>query len=136
MASWYGSTWGSPSGKTKGKGKKGSSYKGGSSKGDEWEQPTWDAAEPADRSGRIQTRFQYGKLALRASADADGSCLVDIGKYGVQKVKKSDREIVKLEAVAAALTVENSHLVRRPGTGLSEARPTWHKHNSIRSIKK
>jgi hypothetical protein len=123
MASWsYGR-------KGKGKGKyqsqpweakgRGKPY-GKGNKQEEWSEQ-W-AGEPAEertqKTTRIPGNYQFVKASLRTAADVDGSCMAGYSKKS--GVKLADRAFVSKDNLRECLTVDNSHLVRRPGVGLSE----------------
>lgn len=108
-----GGAWGSDKGGWEhwagkaGKGKKPPSW-------DAWEEPAGEG-EGIEKTGRIWSRYQLSKKILRASANTDGSCF---WKEGHRKI--SDQKFLAKESLKEAMTAESSHLVRRPGVGLSE----------------
>ena len=98
---------------TQSKGKK------GSHKGD-W----WDDAQQEDRpqedahthTGRIWARYQFPKAILKASAGQDGSAFVKDSKRSA-----SDDVFLAAKSLKSLLTPDSTHLLRRPGVGVSEA---------------
>lgn len=96
-----------------GKGKKGG-------KQEEW-QESWpeEAAKTIEnKTTRIPGNYQFVKASLRTAADIDGSCLAGYSKKS--GVKLADRAFVSKDHLKECLTIDNSHLLRRPGVGLSE----------------
>ena len=99
-------SWGS-----KAKGKKGIGQKGDWGWEDVQERPKEQV-----RTGRIWNRFQFPKAILKASAHDDGSSFVkDTKRSLADDVFLGSRNLKKL------LTPDSSHLLRRPGVGVSEA---------------
>jgi len=122
---WQGKTWGSGGRKAgkKGKGEKGGwqEHGWGRKGGDAWQEDwaeDWanaDGEASSERTGRIKTNFQFAKSILRASANKDGSCFVK-----PPKSQMPDNKFLSRSTLLKSITTENSHLVRRPGTGISE----------------
>ena len=84
----------------------------------EWEGPaTWerDYTTSSQSTKRIQNRFQMVHELLRPSADKDGSAFVK--KFS----KMSDDKLLSAEVLKDHMTADTTHLIRRPGTGISEA---------------
>ena len=126
--SWYGNTWAAASddwskgawGQGKGAGGAWGKSKG---KGKSWKSKNQDDNDmqeqnTADHTGRIWRRYQLPCAILRASVDPEsGSCFVP----GDKKQRKSDGKMLDDENMMKLLTPSNAHLLRRVGTGLSEA---------------
>ena len=115
-SSWsdsYKGGWGKSSswGGGKGKGKK------GSRKSDwGWEEPQDDRQEAQAHTGRIWNRYQFPKVILKASAHDDRSAFVkDVKRSLSDDVFLGPKNLKKL------LTPDSTHLLRRPGVGVSEA---------------
>ena len=115
-SSWsdsYKGSWGKSSnwGSGKGKGKK------GSRKSDwGWEEPQDDRQEAQAHTGRIWNRYQFPKAILKASAHDDRSAFVkDVKRSLSDDVFLGPKNLKKL------LTPDSTHLLRRPGVGVSEA---------------
>ena len=115
-SSWsdsYKGSWGKSSnwGSGKGKGKK------GSRKSDwGWEEPQDDRQEAQTHTGRIWNRYQFPKAILKASAHDDRSAFVkDVKRSLSDDVFLGPKNLKKL------LTPDSTHLLRRPGVGVSEA---------------
>ena len=115
-SSWsdsYKGGWGKSSnwGGGKGKGKK------GSRKSDwGWEEPQDDRQEAQAHTGRIWNRYQFPKAILKASAHGDRSAFVkDVKRSLSDDVFLGPKNLKKL------LTPDSTHLLRRPGVGVSEA---------------
>ena len=114
-SSWsdsYKGSWGKSSnwgGKSKGK--------KGSRKSDwGWEEPQDDRQEAQAHTGRIWNRYQFPKVILKASAHDDRSAFVkDVKRSLSDDVFLGPKNLKKL------LTPDSTHLLRRPGVGVSEA---------------
>ena len=115
-AGWGGDVWWGASNKGKGKGKnKGKSWDA------EWggEEAEWgDEQVSEEKVSRIQAAYQMPKKMLRNSAAEDDSVFV---RYEKGDAAKDDLEMLSPDAVYTRMTIENSHIKRRPGTGFSEA---------------
>ncbi len=97
----------------KGKGKKGGK-KGKSKYPGQPEEETWGQSAVTEHLGRIRSQYQLPHKLLKASADADGSALV-------KATKMADDAFLSHKNLKRLLSTENTHLLRRPGVGLSEA---------------
>ena len=122
---------GSQKGNSKGKAgwsSGGGNWYGGKGKQSNWwsedaqgqeEDNSWNAGpggKAAEYTHRIQKQYQFPNAMLRSSADATGSSLV---KYDNKKA--NDRDLLSKHKLHAALSASNSHIIRRPGVGISEA---------------
>ncbi len=117
----YDDTWSTGWGKGKDKWSQKSSYGGdgwetntkgkGKGKGKKWQDADMD---PANFTSRIKSPFQISKSILRASLDATG------GAFVKSDWAPDDAAILAYENFVQALSTGNCHLLRRPGTGLSE----------------
>ena len=97
----------------KGKGKKGG--KKGKGKNQSYpEEDTWGQSSLTEHTGRIRSQYQLPRKLLKASADTDGSALV-------KATKMADDAFLSQKNLKRVLSTENTHLLRRPGVGLSEA---------------
>ena len=98
---------------------------GGWGEGGAW-QEEWGAAvegggdAPPERTLRIWPRYQLPKAILRPSADRDGSAFSkEVGR------RISDQKYLSEENLRQITTSDSSHLLRRPGVGLSECVASW-----------
>ena len=107
----YNKGWGKP-GKWPSKGK----AKKGPRKGDWWDEAAEEPQEAQIRTGRIWSRYQFPKAILKASAGQDGSAFVKDAKRSM-----SDDLFLGTKHLKTLLTADSSHLLRRPGVGISEA---------------
>jgi hypothetical protein len=105
MSAGGGKSWGK-TGKGKGKGKSTGKDKG-------WPEEE-EAKDPSLFTSRIKSNYQISKQLLRASMDETGGALVK------SDWAKDDAEILSFENFSSVLSTGNSHLLRRPGVGLSE----------------
>lgn len=97
----------------KGKGKKGG--KKGKGKNQSYpEEDTWGQSSLTEHTGRIRSQYQLPHKLLKASADTDGSALV-------KATKMADDAFLSQKNLKRVLSTENTHLLQRPGVGLSEA---------------
>lgn len=95
----------------KGKGPKGK----GKAKG-KW--PAAETEEAAEHTGRILSRYQLPHKLLRTAADPEGSAFVK------DRNKANDFAFLSRKNLKQMLGPQNTHLLRRPGVGLSEAAGT------------
>ena len=81
-----------------------------------WTDKKWDeeAAPENNKTTRIVNKFQLTHEVVRPSCNSDGSAFVK------KTQKMSDDKFLSEENMVAMMTPNNSHLLRRPGTGLSE----------------
>ncbi|CAE7336934.1 unnamed protein product [Symbiodinium sp. CCMP2592] len=107
----YNKGWGKP-GKWSSKGK----AKKGPRKGDWWDEAAEEPQEAQVRTGRIWSRYQFPKAILKASAGQDGSAFVKDAKRNI-----SDDLFLGTKHLKALLTADSTHVLRRPGVGISEA---------------
>ena len=97
----------------KGKGKKGG--KKGKGKNQSYpEEDTWRQSSLTEHTGRIRSQYQLPHKFLKASADTNGSALV-------KATSIADDAFLRQKHLKRVLSTENTHLLRRPGVGLSEA---------------
>ena len=77
----------------------------------------WDEAKGGNSTNtkRILSRYQFAKKVLRASVQKDNSAF---WKESTQKM--TDQKFLERENLKQVLDADSSHLVRRPGTGISE----------------
>ena len=111
---WYAQTWPQHGNDAWGKGKGGKQSKGKMYEDEDAGEGEGGAGE---RTTRIWSRFQIAKAILRASVDERGSCFV---KDKETKRMKDDTFLSK-DNFTKMVNAETSHLVRRPGVGISEA---------------
>lgn len=80
------------------------------------ENDTWAGKGGDERTWRIKTPYQVSKRILRASANLDGSC------FSKEQKKMSDTNFLSLKNLRkSVISSESSHVLRRPGVGISEA---------------
>ena len=127
---YSGGGWESGKGAWKGKGGKGSGNgwgspqwqgKGWEPEGKAWDQ--WDdgaqdggwGGERSEKTTRIWSRYQVPKKILRNTADVDGSAF-----WKETKTKTSDQTYLAPKSMRLLMTSDSTHLIRRPGVGISE----------------
>ena len=99
----------------KGKGKKGGGKKGKGKHQAQPEEEGWDGGPGVtEHTSRIRSQYQLAHRLLKASADGEGSALV-------KSTKMADDAYLAQKNLKRLLSADNSHLLRRPGVGLSEA---------------
>jgi len=108
---WSGAAWGGAAG---GKGKAWASDAKAKGKGKGKDKDATGEMDPASFTYRIKTQYQVSKQLLRASMDADG------GAFVKSEWARQDADVLAFDNFAALLSTDNSHLLRRPGVGLSE----------------
>ena len=122
---WSGKTsWGSSAGgkggaKGKSHKKQDESWKGGWDGEEEWRE-TGEDGQKGGRTTRILVRYQLPKAILRASVGQDGSAF-----FKKDGQKQSDQQFLGRKSMQQLMTADSSHLLRRPGVGLSEACASW-----------
>ena len=113
---WYEDTW-SDWGQSVGN----SNGQTGKGKGKSTEAADEDETGQYQNTNRIRTNYQYSKALLRATADKNGSCFVRNPKD-----KRSDLDMLSTSELEKELDASNTHLMRRPGIGVSETMGTLH----------
>ena len=113
---WYEDGWGGW-----GQGAGNSKGQSGKGKGKNNEVADEDETGQYQNTNRIRTNYQYSKALLRATADKNGSCFVRNPKD-----KRSDLDMLSTSELEKELDASNTHLIRRPGIGVSETMGTLH----------
>eukprot|EP00435_Cladocopium_sp_Y103_P025548 s4273_g6.t1 len=109
--------WQAPNTWGKGKYKKGQGQNKGKKGKGKWQQPAAEQKNaPAEWTGRILSRYQWQKAILKTAADPEGSAFVKESRKAIDDVSFLGTKNLK-----KVLSAHNSHLLRRPGIGLSEA---------------
>ena len=86
---------------------------------DAWESSGWKGKgniEVQEKTTRLVNKFQLTQNILRPSADVDGSVFVRKSK----NTKMKDTVYLEQKNMMEMMTADTSHIIRRPGIGLSE----------------
>ncbi len=79
-----------------------------------WGEEAPGTQDGTERTNRIWARYQFPKIILRATAGKGGSCFVK------DMQRMADDKFLSEDNLKRIITADNSHVLRRPGVGLSE----------------